>query len=188
MSDNKDKGGGKKIIEEKVDGDFPSDQDEIVSMSSDDNDLNIDDDDNNQSGNTIVSKSAGDGWRDCFPGPADRSFDYRKLLENSPNGIGDAGKRTDLKVAIIGAGPAGLTAAHELARSGVKNIHLFEASDRYGGRMWTRTLAPDNGEKQYSVMDAGAMRMPPFIADKGKKTFERRSEDRQKQIWAGRSL
>ena len=126
-------------------------------------------------------------WTDSFPGPADRNFDYRKLLETSRNGIGNA-VESNLKVAIIGAGPAGLTAAHELARSGVKNIDLFEASGRYGGRMWTKTLAPDFGEDQYSVMDAGAMRMPPFIADKDKKTFVRGSEDRQKQIWAGRSI
>ena len=36
-------------------------------------------------------------------------------------------------VVIIGAGPAGLTAAHELARAGFSNITVLEASDTLGG-------------------------------------------------------
>jgi len=37
------------------------------------------------------------------------------------------------RVVIIGAGPAGLTAAHELAEAGVKDIVVLEATDAIGG-------------------------------------------------------
>ena len=40
------------------------------------------------------------------------------------------------RVAVIGAGLAGTTAAYRLARSGVQ-VRLFEARDRIGGRCWT---------------------------------------------------
>jgi len=36
------------------------------------------------------------------------------------------------RIAVIGAGPAGMTAAYELAKSGVE-VHVFEAEDRVGG-------------------------------------------------------
>jgi protoporphyrinogen oxidase len=44
-----------------------------------------------------------------------------------------------LKVAIIGAGPAGMTAAYELAKKGVK-VEVFEAADYVGGMARTITL------------------------------------------------
>jgi monoamine oxidase len=50
-----------------------------------------------------------------------------------------AAKRTtphDARVAVIGAGLAGLTAAYRLAQQGV-HVRLFEARDRMGGRCWT---------------------------------------------------
>jgi monoamine oxidase len=45
-------------------------------------------------------------------------------------------------VAIVGAGIAGLYAAWRLAMAGGKRIHLFEASDRLGGRIHTLHPAP----------------------------------------------
>ncbi len=140
------------------------------------------------SGNELVTFAASKAWRGTFPGPADRSFNYRKLLDESDkyNGIADASSK-DLKVAIIGAGPAGLTAAHELSRCGVKKVHLFEASDRYGGRFWTKTLESDRGEAQFTAMDAGAMRMPPFIP-LGTVAKKQGSPERQQQIWDGKSV
>ena len=122
-------------------------------------------------------------WCATYPGPADRNFNYRKLLDKSPKGIGDA-SQSSIKVAIIGAGPAGLTAAHELARSGLKTIHLYEASDRHGGRFWTKTLSPDNGEDQYSAMDAGAMRMPPFIDETKKMKMQTTKQGALKSLKA----
>ena len=41
-----------------------------------------------------------------------------------------------VRVAVVGAGLAGTTAAYRLARSGVP-VRLFEARDRIGGRCWT---------------------------------------------------
>ena len=37
------------------------------------------------------------------------------------------------KIVIIGAGPAGLTAAIELQAAGVRDITILEASDQVGG-------------------------------------------------------
>jgi monoamine oxidase len=54
-----------------------------------------------------------------------------------------------MRVAVAGAGLAGLTAAYELQRAGVEVI-VFEARDRVGGRVWSRRL--DNG----AVVEMGA--------------------------------
>lgn len=42
-------------------------------------------------------------------------------------------------VVVIGAGPSGLTAAHELTKAG-HSVAVFEARDRVGGRTWTDTI------------------------------------------------
>jgi oxygen-dependent protoporphyrinogen oxidase len=47
---------------------------------------------------------------------------------------------TDLDVAVVGAGAAGLAAAHALTKAG-RSVHVFEAADEVGGRM--RTLRRD---------------------------------------------
>lgn len=52
----------------------------------------------------------------------------RKTLQNSPSGVG--GK----KVAVIGAGPAGLSCAHVLSREGI-DVTVFEKESRGGGLM-----------------------------------------------------
>ncbi len=39
-----------------------------------------------------------------------------------------------LRIAIVGAGPAGLTAAHTLREVGYRNIEIFEASNDAGGK------------------------------------------------------
>ena len=41
----------------------------------------------------------------------------------------------DKSVAIVGAGPAGLTAAHDLAEAGYE-VHVYEATDKLGGMMF----------------------------------------------------
>ncbi|GAB6888854.1 FAD-dependent oxidoreductase [Desulfothermus okinawensis JCM 13304] len=50
---------------------------------------------------------------------------YKDLSKEPPKGK---------KVAIVGAGPAGLTAAHFLLKKGY-DVHIFEATDRIGGMM-----------------------------------------------------
>lgn len=41
----------------------------------------------------------------------------------------------DLRVAIVGAGVSGLTAAHYLRKRGLKNVVVFEAENRVGGKI-----------------------------------------------------
>lgn len=45
---------------------------------------------------------------------------------------------TSPKVVIIGAGIAGLTAAQTLLRQNIHDVTVLEASDRYGGRIYTK--------------------------------------------------
>jgi monoamine oxidase len=54
-----------------------------------------------------------------------------------------------VRVAVVGAGFAGLAAAHALRR-GSQDVHVFEARDRVGGRVWSQELA--NG----AVVERGA--------------------------------
>jgi NADPH-dependent 2,4-dienoyl-CoA reductase/sulfur reductase-like enzyme len=42
----------------------------------------------------------------------------------------------NVKVAIVGGGFAGLAAFNRLHSAGLKNVDLFEASDRLGGRVY----------------------------------------------------
>lgn len=37
-----------------------------------------------------------------------------------------------MRIAVIGAGPAGITAAYELAKGGAE-VHVYEASESIGG-------------------------------------------------------
>jgi monoamine oxidase len=47
------------------------------------------------------------------------------------------GNLDQYNVIVIGAGVAGLAAAHELYEQGVKDVLIIEARDRIGGRVWT---------------------------------------------------
>lgn len=59
---------------------------------------------------------------------------------------------TDLDVAVVGAGVAGLTAAHELQRAGL-DVRVFEAQPEVGGRMHSfrhEGFVLDEGAEQFS--------------------------------------
>jgi monoamine oxidase len=43
-------------------------------------------------------------------------------------------------VIIIGGGISGLSAFDQLIKNGVKDVILIEASDRFGGRMYTANV------------------------------------------------
>ncbi len=101
-----------------------------------------------------------DAWRFKWPNTADFNFNYYRLLNDAgraDRGIGKPGP-AKRKIAIVGAGVAGLVAARELFRSGYTDIHLFEASERIGGRLHSVPVAP--GAK--TCFEFGAMRMPFF--------------------------
>src|SRR5882724_11552586 len=96
-------------------------------------------------------------WLWTWPNTADFNFNYYNLLQlSAQNGIG-SNPNPKFKVAVIGCGVAGLTAARELYRSGYTNIDLFEATDRLGGRTYS---VPAQG--QQSCYELGAMRLPFF--------------------------
>jgi tryptophan 2-monooxygenase len=92
----------------------------------------------------------------------DTLFDYRAFLVENNHKQGSIAIKPpsqNKKVAIIGAGAAGLVAAYELAK--VKNIEvtLYEASDRLGGRM--DSIRIDDGEFNDKIFEMGCMRFPP---------------------------
>ncbi|TAE83066.1 MAG: FAD-dependent oxidoreductase [Bacteroidetes bacterium] len=64
--------------------------------------------------------------------------------------------KAQLKVAVIGAGPAGITAAYQLAKAGVE-VHLYEAAPQVGGlaktiNLWNQKV--DLGPHRFYSEDA----------------------------------
>ncbi|EGK83616.1 hypothetical protein D0A34_16065 [Microcoleus vaginatus PCC 9802] len=68
--------------------------------------------------------------------------------------------RWGTEVAVIGAGVAGLVAAYELLKMGAKPV-LFEASDRIGGRAYSKHFTESDGKESPVLAELGAMRFPP---------------------------
>ena len=68
----------------------------------------------------------------------DPSDPYPDIFGNKVPSGGSSGNRAadPIKVAIVGAGMAGLNAAYQLRRQGIPST-VFEAADRVGGRMFT---------------------------------------------------
>jgi monoamine oxidase len=82
------------------------------------------------------------------------------------------GGGSGVTVAIVGGGPAGVTAALELARVGY-DVTLFEARDRFGGRLWSARRGdrtdPISGAPQVckfegdGYAEVGGMRIHPSM-------------------------
>jgi tryptophan 2-monooxygenase len=88
----------------------------------------------------------------------DEGYDYMKLFaEGKP--LFDA-PRTGAtpRIAIVGAGAAGMVAAYELLRAGFKP-EVFEASGRIGGRAWSQRFK-GRPDKDAAIAEMGAMRVP----------------------------
>jgi tryptophan 2-monooxygenase len=85
----------------------------------------------------------------------DFPFDYQGFLEH-PAGLGAIPEaKHGTEIAIVGAGIAGITAAYELMRLGLKPV-IYEA-DRIGGRLRSEFFKDGNG----AFAELGAMRFPP---------------------------
>ncbi len=84
-------------------------------------------------------------------------FNYIQLIERTEGIETLAPINQGKEVAIIGAGCAGLCAAYELMRVGLRPV-VYEASDRIGGRTYTYRFEKD--PKAYT--EIGAMRVPTF--------------------------
>jgi tryptophan 2-monooxygenase len=95
----------------------------------------------------------------AFPGWPflDTLYHYENLLKPTPMAVLPQDRLT-AKVAIIGAGAAGMCAAYELLRMGLSPT-VFEASDRIGGRNWS-SVPIDAGDDKF-FFEMGAMRFPP---------------------------
>lgn len=88
----------------------------------------------------------------------DFPFSYEKWLKH-PHGLGSIpSARHGEEVAIVGAGVAGLVAAYELMKLGLKPI-VYESS-RIGGRLRSHTFAGTDGV----IAELGGMRLPSSSA------------------------
>ena len=89
----------------------------------------------------------------------------------------------DFDVVVVGAGFAGLSAARELMRRGVRNVVVLEARNRVGGRTWTRRIDGvdyDVGgqwlKPESSQFGWAQERITKLAADVGVKTFRTYNE------------
>lgn len=102
-------------------------------------------------------------WAFSYPNTADFNFNYWRLLSEAAGAHGIAtATNPQLRIAIVGAGIAGLTAARELYRCGYTHVDLYEATDRIGGRTYSIPITTDGRLVQYTTYEMGAMRMPFF--------------------------
>ena len=91
--------------------------------------------------------------------------------------------RRSARVVVVGAGFAGLTAARELVRKGVKDVVVLEARNRVGGRTWTRRIGGvdyDVGgqwlKTEPSQFGWAQERITKLAKDMGVKTFKTYNE------------
>jgi tryptophan 2-monooxygenase len=88
---------------------------------------------------------------------ADILYDHAGFLRTNGGQLGPGFPLLNKKVAVVGAGPAGLCAGYLLNRMGA-TVEMFEASDRVGGRI---DSYPPLGPGDPARFEMGAMRVPP---------------------------
>lgn len=89
----------------------------------------------------------------------DTLFDYGAFLQGAPASLGTLpAEALREPIAVIGAGIGGLTAAYELLRAGARNVTVFEATSRAGGRVFSQ---PFTTQRPEFLAELGAMRFPP---------------------------
>jgi tryptophan 2-monooxygenase len=79
-------------------------------------------------------------WKFLRFNTADFNFNYYKLLEEAEQSSIGRNNDPNIRIAIIGARVAGLTAARELFRCGYINIDIYEPSDSIAGRNYSRPV------------------------------------------------
>lgn len=88
----------------------------------------------------------------------DSMYDYEAFLKNKDTIANFTKVPQKSKIAIIGSGAAGLVAAYELMKTGLRPV-VFEASNRIGGRLRSEHFY--EGQKKLSIYaETGAMRVP----------------------------
>lgn len=81
-----------------------------------------------------------------------QSISNRNLSTNSTDASYQV-KSEHPSVVIIGAGMAGLSAAETLLKNGITNVRIVEATDRYGGRVYTKKWNNGNCELGAKFVD-----------------------------------
>jgi tryptophan 2-monooxygenase len=109
----------------------------------------------------IEQRGAPSEW---LPWPyVDSLYDYLQILSpDRPLGTIPPDLQ-GAQVAVVGAGVAGMVAAYELLRAGLLPV-VFEATDRIGGRGWSRPFTDSSGQTVAAFAEMGAMRVP--VSDK----------------------
>lgn len=78
-------------------------------------------------------------------------------------------------VVVIGAGPSGLSAAHELRKAG-KSVTVLEARERVGGRTWSRVIDGAFLEIGGQWISPDQTSLSALVEELGLKTFDRYRE------------
>lgn len=89
-------------------------------------------------------------------------FDGVAYMKSKKNTKTFVSKAKNTSVAILGGGMSGLMTSHLLESVGIHNWHIFESSERVGGRIRTKYLNNTRPD-QYQYQEMGPMRFPVSI-------------------------
>jgi monoamine oxidase len=89
-------------------------------------------------------------------------FDGVAYMKSKSNGEAFVTQAKDKSVAIVGGGISGLMTSLLLESVGIHNWHIYESSERIGGRIRTKYLNNTRPE-EYQYQEMGAMRFPVSI-------------------------